>query len=289
MSNKFRLTSNAFNREEPSKKPKKIIWLSVEGSRTEIDYFKFIEKYKSQLNIDVAIQIETLKRCDDNSDPESVLNLLDEYIMLRDNCINDDIFEISEIVNCFGIEKIKQYLTDKTKLAKADALAIHTDLDAIKFDVEYRKYLKACSNKDDEFGIVIDTEGKDNNGRREQVTHAIKNCKKNKYKCYLSNPCFEFFLLLHTYNPIKEYEQEKDDFENNIKVSAKHTYMSKLLSARNGHTKRITEPVFNQKYLNNISAAIKNSKTWAHTLDTVQDAVGTNMCDFFELVGFKQN
>jgi hypothetical protein len=100
----------------------------------------------------------------------------------------------------------------------------------------------------------------------------------------LSNLCFEFFLLLHTYNPIKEYEENKNNFINNPHVSRAHTYVSKLVSEHNGHNKNITKNDFEEKYLKNIKQAIIYSKEWAHELDTVKDNVGSNMIDFFDLV-----
>jgi len=35
MSNIYRLSANVFDRKEPYKNPRRIIWLSVEGSKTE--------------------------------------------------------------------------------------------------------------------------------------------------------------------------------------------------------------------------------------------------------------
>lgn len=72
MSNIYRLSANVFDRAEPYKDPRRVIWLSVEGKRTELNYFEYLNKYKNKLDIDITIQIEPLHRNDTNSDPESV-------------------------------------------------------------------------------------------------------------------------------------------------------------------------------------------------------------------------
>jgi len=80
-SNKYRLSTDAFDRKEPFEDPKKVIWLSVEGTKTEVKYFTFLDRNKEDAGIDATIKIEPLKRKDKNSDPLSVLDLLDEYVM----------------------------------------------------------------------------------------------------------------------------------------------------------------------------------------------------------------
>lgn len=46
-SNKYRLSTDAFDRKEPFEDPKKVIWLSVEGTKTEVKYFTFLDRNKA--------------------------------------------------------------------------------------------------------------------------------------------------------------------------------------------------------------------------------------------------
>lgn len=70
---------------ENSIEPKSVVFLPTEGTKTEVHYFNFVEKYREQLGIDAIVHIEILKRYDTNSDPENVLELLEEYVQFREN------------------------------------------------------------------------------------------------------------------------------------------------------------------------------------------------------------
>jgi len=283
MSNIYRLSANVFDREEPYKNPRRVIWLSVEGSKTEVNYFTYLNKYKNKLNIDISIQIEPLHRNDTNSDPQSVLDLLDEYVMQRDVSILEQVSSLSELNNKIGIDKIALYLDNSDQLPINDKEIIKKSIEMAKYDVEYHRYLEKVQTENDIFAIIIDTEGR-NNPSRSKIASIIERCQNEGYKCFLSNPCFEFFLLLHTYNPIEEYEANSESFINNPKISNSHTYLSKLLSEHHHHKKEISEKKFLEIYLNNIPNALNNSKDWANTLEDVKDNVGTNMKDLFELL-----
>lgn len=61
----YRLGSNSlFVRDkEDSIEPKRVVFLSTEGTKTEVNYFNFIEKYREQLGIDAIVHVEVLKPC----------------------------------------------------------------------------------------------------------------------------------------------------------------------------------------------------------------------------------
>lgn len=92
MKNKYRLSSNAFEREseEDKVKPKKIFFLSVEGNATEKEYFEGISANRRQLGINAVVDVQVLNRRskDTNSAPQQVVELLEEYLRLRECGIN---------------------------------------------------------------------------------------------------------------------------------------------------------------------------------------------------------
>ena len=67
------------NYESGSLEPKRVFILSVEGNKTEYDYFTYIEENKDELNISQLIKINLIERFDTNSSPEWVNQLLHEY------------------------------------------------------------------------------------------------------------------------------------------------------------------------------------------------------------------
>ena len=67
--------------------PYRIIFLSVEGNITEGDYFNCIKELRSQLGIKAIVQVEVLTRAsnDTDSSPDAVLELMEEYLTLRND------------------------------------------------------------------------------------------------------------------------------------------------------------------------------------------------------------
>ena len=65
MGNVFRLKSSTmFVRadEEIKESPLRVVFLSVEGNKTERQYFEYIEKYRDKLGIKAAVHLHTLQR-----------------------------------------------------------------------------------------------------------------------------------------------------------------------------------------------------------------------------------
>ena len=89
MKNRYRLSSNAFEREDEEDKvePQKIFFLSVEGNDTEKEYFDGISANRRQLGINAVVDVQVLnrRRKDTNSAPQQVVELLEEYLRLREN------------------------------------------------------------------------------------------------------------------------------------------------------------------------------------------------------------
>ena len=86
MKNRYRLSSNAFEREDEEDKvePQKIFFLSVEGNDTEKEYFDGISANRRQLGINAVVDVQVLnrRRKDTNSAPQQVVELLEEYLRL---------------------------------------------------------------------------------------------------------------------------------------------------------------------------------------------------------------
>lgn len=161
MKNKYRLSANAFERENETDRiePQKIFFLSVEGNATEKEYFEGISTNRIKLGIDAIVDVEVLKRKskDTNSAPQQVLELLEEYLRLResgDESLIEDIPE--EFVNRYGVDFIQDFLNETGNISRKQRNAFVTDLMKIGYDINYRKYLQKYHGDFDEFGILID-------------------------------------------------------------------------------------------------------------------------------------
>jgi hypothetical protein len=283
MVNKYRLSATVYNRETEDEKiePQKIFFLSVEGNLTEKEYFEGISANRIQLGINAKVDLEVLKRSrkDTNSAPRQVVELLEEYIRLRELGNEGLIEEIpEEFIQKYGIEFIEGYLADESCVPRKQKNQFVTDLLKIGYDINYRKYLNKYNSKLDEFAILID---------RDMQTHSevnmmecIKHCKEKGYACYITNPCFEFWLLLHLSDVKNEYRDKMQDIKENHKVSGGHTFVSKQVSDKAHHGKSGIN--FRKNYMPYIELAISRAKDFAEDEYALVDDIGCNVWKLIE-------
>ncbi len=121
---------------------------------------------------------------------------------------------------------------------------------------------------------------------REKVMHrktgkkgllkVIPLCKEKGYSIALSNPLFEFWLLLHVVD-ISDYDNEK--LFNNEKVNATRRYLDKELSniLEGGYSKKAGK--FNKDIVSlaNIKKAIEQEKLFENDLIKTLDQLGGNI------------
>ena len=283
MINRFRLTSTVYEREDESQKvlPEKKIFLSVEGNATEKEYFDGVSKNRTKIGINAEVDVEVLRRGkkDTNSAPQQVIELLEEYIRLREQNEDDILVEISEeFKEQYSIEFIKQYLEDPSKLSRKQRNLFITELKKIGYDINYRKYLRKYNKELDEFAVLIDRDMK--NHSEENMRECIKHCKNKGYRCYIANPCFEFWLLLHLADINSEFGEQLEMIKENPKISDQHTFVSKAVSERGHHGKSGIR--FAVQYMPQIDKAVNQAKGFASKEDELIDNIGCNLWKLIE-------
>ena len=292
---KHRLKSSAFEREEEKdqKEPKRIIFLSVEGTVTEPKYFKWLGKRIVQSD-EAVFRIEVLERMrsDGHSAPKYVIELLNEYLDILDEGPIPEIW-MKRLSEKYSETTIKQVVDNPQSVQKELRAEIYDELIAGGVDIKYREYLKDISEKKDTtsgrdlFAIVIDRDGDSGKRSRSAIESCISDCKEKGYDLYLTNPCFEFWLLLHLCDVKVELTDSLDDFLANKRVSNKHTFTSIIVSERSGHGKKISEKKFDEFYFPNIPQAIKHSKAFANELEGILDKLGTNLPELMHRLDLK--
>ena len=200
----YRLGSSSLfvRTHEESLEPKRVVFLSTEGTKTEVQYFNFIEKYRERLGIDAVVHIEVLRRYDTNRDPENVLELLEEYIRFRENKMFEKIIDSLSIKN-YSIEFIRTYLENPSNISQKEYNKFKAVLNEEHLDLLYLDFLSKYHGKDDKFGIVIDRDCGSHSV--EQMKSVFEKCKEKNYLCYITNPCIEFWQLLHVSDVASEY------------------------------------------------------------------------------------
>lgn len=281
MNNKYRLTSTVYDRELDIDKenPLKIYFISVEGNATEKEYLEGISKYRERLGINAKVNVEVLRRSskDTNSAPEQVIELLEEYLRLREEGKEDLINDIPlEFREQYTDEFIRTYLISPEKIPKKQRNQFCTELKKMGYDINYRKYLAKYQQDMDEFCVMID---------RDVHTHSevnmkdcIEHCRKEGYRRFIANPCFEFWLLLHLADVKAEYNLE--DIKRNKIESRMHTFVSKEVSNRVGHGKRGIN--FEKNYLPLVDVAVERAKDFASEEERLIDDIGCNLWKLIE-------
>lgn len=282
-SSRYRLHSSAFARADDESKitPKKVIFLSVEGNNTERCYFEHLGEYLSTKK-QVLFKIEVLwrKRNDGHSSPKAVLELLQECVSIRSGDVlpaNSDLF--NQLREQFSSEQLSMFMHDPSSLQSQIVKGIDEELLKIGISFSYRRYLRDYYSEGDIFAIVIDRDKKSNS--RQLIEDCILECRKQGYSCYLTNPCFEFWLLLHLCDVKQEYNDKLDLLLDNPRQSNAHTYVSKEVSDKASHGKRISASVFKDRYFPKIVNAKNQSEEFATRLEDIIDCLGTNLRDFF--------
>lgn len=105
MPNMYRLNSDGlYTRAEETDTPYSVVFLSVEGNETEVDYFSHVNFYRKDLGLRAIIDIEVLRRSasDTRSGLASVVDLLDDAIKIKNaaswnDCLDE---EFKQLIPC---------------------------------------------------------------------------------------------------------------------------------------------------------------------------------------------
>lgn len=164
------------------------------------------------------------------------------------------------------------------KIPKKQRNKFVTELKKIGYDINYRKYLKKYNRELDEFAVFIDRD-KDTHTDA-NMSECIRHCRKNGYKCYIANPCFEFWLLMHLANIEEEFGDSLDKIKENGKVSDKHTFVSKAVSDRAHHGKSGIN--FAKNYMHSMDKAVSQAKKFPEDEYELIEHIGCNLWKLVE-------
>lgn len=140
---------------------------------------------------------------------------------------------------------------------------------------EARKELDDYDNyfpdRGDQFCLIVD---RDKHSFSEKQYDQLLECvRKVQVNLYVSNPCFEFWLLLH-FKDCKEYDKQKL-LEN--KKTGGRTYVESLLKECLGGSYNKTRLKFDVNYKNNVVTAINNAKNFSTDVCQLKNSLGTNV------------
>lgn len=105
-----------------------------------------------------------------------------------------------------------------------------------------------------------------------QYAYVIEKCREKGFGFYLTNPCFEFWLLLH-FDDVENLDKEK--LLENPKVNAKRHYTEQELKNRMNNYKKSSYDT--GWFVNRINTAIKNEKKYCEDEIKLEHSLGSRV------------
>ena len=290
--------------------PRKKYFLLFEGEETEPRYFDMINRNRDALNINPLIELVPLMRSyGENgwSSPKKILDRLlenleeekagritykrilywiTEYlederqitiknklmayawdimcqVCQEDLCANlDDAVEKKDIPDvCYKILSILQQ--EKVFKKMVDALPEIIKEHSITFEENFDKVCLIIDRDKHSF-IAAESE-------KDQYGYVIQKCREYGFGCYLTNPCFEFWLLLH-FDAI--HNLDKNKMLENTKQGKKTYVERELRKLLPGYSKsRYNADQFSSL----IDTAIKNEKLFCEDEEELRTMLGSRV------------
>lgn len=110
-----------------------------------------------------------------------------------------------------------------------------------------------------------------------QYKYVLNKCRKLGFQFYVTNPCFEFWLLLHF---DKVFELDKEKLLENPKVTAKRRYAEdELRKIYPGYNKSSFHA---EVLVKDIDKAIENEKKFCEDIEKLEYSVGSNIGELID-------
>ena len=285
---------------------RKKYFLVFEGSRTEEIYFDTINELKGKIGINPLIEIISIERTYSEygwSNPKKILEqLLKDLEEIEDEKLSyktlvDKIMEIivedknfslkiskksnlKEVIE--DIENEIESLENTVKNIEEDCITLLSIITKKVFLVKeeianiLEKVLENIGNQQitysediDKMCLIVDRDKK--SFKEEQYNYVKEECKKKNFKFFVTNPCFEFWLLLH-FDEVHSINREK--LLENKRASSKVRYVESELKKYFPYNKN----KYNAELLiEKIDLAIENEKRFCEDIEELKDKLGSNI------------
>lgn len=281
--------------------PKKKFFLVFEGEKTESIYFTAIEKYREELRINSVVQFVPIVRDFSErgySNPKKIIECLERKLLESEtgilsyetifNCIINYLDE-KNLMSANNLSKnmvwttLANILHEKGEKICSLVNNLNEECDFLYSELCKFNWGKVLTNLDsmiekellsyeadfDRMCIVVDRDKE--SFTSQQFTEVLEKCSEKKYSLYVSNPCFEFWLLLH-YDGVTELDKNK--LKDNDKVSRDRRYVeSELCKKMKGYKKTR----YDDRIVLEVDKAIKNMSEFCYDEKKLIDSVGTNL------------
>ena len=281
-------------------------FLVFEGNRTEEIYFNAINELKDKIGINPLTEIISIERTyteEGWSNPKKILEqLLKDLEEIENGKISyktlvDKIIEIIMEDEKISSKILKEISSEKMiENIKNDIESLDNIVENVEEDCEFllnmiikklfltieeipnilETVLKNIENKQitysediDKMCLIVDRDKK--SFKEEQYNYVKEECKKKNFKLYVTNPCFEFWLLLH-FDEV--HLINKEELLENKRASSKVRFVESELKKYFPYNKN----KYNAELLiEKIDLAIENEKKFCENIEELKDKLGSNI------------
>lgn len=287
--------------------------LVYEGQKTESIYFETLNQLKKQVGIHPLIELVSIIRSyneKDWSNPQKIIermnndvNELKNGIISYETLLNQIIDYICE-ENKIKNKKLEKNIWDKLyEICSADReVSLKDKVEDIKIECKY--ILEALNKKldlsqwildidkmiepnflydekIDKICFIVDRDKK--SFTEEQYEYVLKICREKGYGFFITNPCFEFWLLLHYTDGI---ELDKNKLLENSKISSRYRYIEVELKK---YMKNFKKNKYDASLLiDKVDVALNNVKNFCEDIEGLKNEVGSNIGDLIKEIRSKK-
>ena len=279
----FRMSSDHPNKvrsKSEEKEPKRLFFFFVEGEKTESIYFEELSKYENR-NMDIDIRL--MSRWNVNKGHSNQLKIVQsvkEYVDLIDKTNKELLAELEAITKKFGeddltVLEIMELVKQLEELESKGLINIHESFKQQKNAVIT---MSNFTEGYDKICIIIDRDKQ--SFKNKQFDEVIDIVDKNHYSLGLTNPNFEFYLLLHLDDC---FDLDKDKIKNNQRISKNRKYTEDILKASMlGEGEAYNKNNYNcNLFFEKFKQGYNNSQKFASSNLDLKDEIGSSV---FELL-----
>lgn len=283
-------------------------FLVYEGSETEAIYFEAVDSMRDNIGISPLIKLIPIIRSyseDGWSNPKKILDRviknLEEsrtnhitYETLL-NRIMDYFCEISIISTSKAqarniwkamcriceekcLKKLDSYVDDIEKNCSLILKILQEEYDLPHVLSDIPNIIKdggfTYAEEFDKICLIIDRDRESfvSSSKNNQYKYVADKCEEMGFGLYVSNPCFEFWLLLHF---DKVFELNRDKLLENPKVTAKRRYVEQELRRICPGYKKTSYRA--EELVKDIDHAIDNEKKFCEDIVNLENSLGSNI------------
>lgn len=129
----------------------------------------------------------------------------------------------------------------------------------------------------DVFCLIADRDRGSNTAERYSLL--VDSCRRQNIRLYVSNPCFEFWLMLHFDSTLGLAERECDAILANAKKESggvRRSYCECRLTEMVGSYSK-TDVDFERDFMQNLNGAIENAESFETELEKLENRLGSNV------------